>query len=280
MANSPVTRHASNVEGNPDLTVFHTVDLSDEPAALIAFLQATDELPTFRVLKSAMLEELRLAHARTVLDVGCGVGADLVEMLERMPAGSTATGLDISETMISEGRRRAGPDARISFGLGNAMDLLYDDACFDCCRAETALQHVDDPQRAIGEMARVTRPGGRVAALEFDLGTAMVDHPDRQTTRLILDSWADDATNGWMGRQLPRMFRQAGLTDLLVKPQVVLVGLTMLRTLLGRHTERLAEQKMLAPAQFSLWWSQAERQASDSAVVAGATAFLVAATKP
>jgi SAM-dependent methyltransferase len=108
---------------NPDLSVFHTVDLSDEPAALIAFLQATDELPAFRELKSAMLEELRLAHARTVLDVGCGFGADLAAMLERMPAGSTATGLDISQTMISEGRRRAGLDARISFSLGDAMDL-------------------------------------------------------------------------------------------------------------------------------------------------------------
>jgi hypothetical protein len=78
-------------------------------------------------------------------------------------------------------------------------------------------------------MARVTRPGGRVAALEFDLGSAMVDHPDRQTTRRILDSWAADTSNGWMGRQLPRMFRQAGLTDLVIKPQVVLVGRTMLR---------------------------------------------------
>lgn len=184
MTGRPITGHAGNVTAEagspgPDLSRFHTVDLTDDPGALIAFLEATDELPAFRALKSAMLDELRLPYARSVLDVGCGIGADLVEMLERMPAGSTATGLDISETMISEGRRRtASRGARISLGLGNAMALPYDDASFDCSRAETALQHVAEPPRAIAEMARVTRPGGRVAALEFDLGTAMVDHPD------------------------------------------------------------------------------------------------------
>jgi ubiquinone/menaquinone biosynthesis C-methylase UbiE len=77
----------------------------------------------------------------------------------------------------------------------------------------TVLQHLTSPWRAIQEMARVTRPGGRVAALEFDLGTSMIDHPDHATTRLILASSEDDAVQSWMGRQLPRLFRQAGLTD-------------------------------------------------------------------
>lgn len=56
-------------------------------------------------------------------------------------------------------------------------------------------------------MTRVTRPGGRVAILEFDMGTTLVDHPDRETTQVILQRLADDAVQAWIGRQLPRLFR-------------------------------------------------------------------------
>src|SRR5215469_17688654 len=111
------------------------------------------------------------------------------------------------------------------------MNMPYDDGSFDACRAETLLQHLTDPQQAVHEMTRVTRAGGRVAALEFDLGTTVVDHPDRETTQLILQRLADDAVQPWMGRQLPRLFRRAGLTDLSVTPARILANQQVLRML-------------------------------------------------
>ena len=95
--------------------------------------------------------------------------------------------------------------------VGEATDLPYPDKAFDACLADTVLQHVPDPALVVSEMARVTRPGGRVAALEFDLGTTFLDHPDSQTTQIILDTFTDAAVQGRIGRQVPRLFRLADL---------------------------------------------------------------------
>jgi ubiquinone/menaquinone biosynthesis C-methylase UbiE len=264
----------------PDLKTFHGVDQADDPAALIAFLEASDKVPSIVALKSAMLGELQLGNAKAALDVGCGPGTDVAEMLGSMPPGGTATGLDNSEIMITEARRRSAElGLSAAFTVGDALKMPYDDGTFDACRAETLLQHLTDPQQAVHEMTRVTRAGGRVAALEFDLGTTVVDHPDRETTQLILQRLADDAVQPWMGRQLPRLFRQAGLTDLSVTPAMILANQQVLRMLVARQIDRLQEESVLAPHQVRQWWSQLDQRAAESPLTTGSSAFLVAATK-
>ena len=62
------------------------------------------------------------------------------------------------------------------FDVGDAMNLPYVDGSLDACRAETLLQHLTDPQQAVHEMTRVTRPGGRAATLESGTGTVLAGH--------------------------------------------------------------------------------------------------------
>lgn len=182
--------------------------------------------------------------------------------------------------MIAEARRRtAGLGLDITFDVGDAMDLPCADGGFDACRAAPLLQHLASPKRAILEMARVTRSGGWVRALEFDLGTAMIDHPDRTTTRLLATS-QDEAMQGWMGRQLPRLFRSAGLIDVSVTASVILSDLTIARMLFRRPTDRLRAQGILTTEQVEQWWSQLSQQAAESQFVTGTMAFLATATKP
>jgi SAM-dependent methyltransferase len=202
-------------------------------------------------------------------------------MARLMPQGAKATGIDRSGTMITEARRRtAGLGLRVAFDVGDAMDLPYADASFGACRSVTVLQHLTSPERAIQEMARVTRSGGRVAALEFDLGTAMIDHPDRATTQLILTSSEDAAVQGWMGRQLPRLFGHTGLTDVSLTPSAILSDLTIAQMLFRRPADRLCQQGILTSDQVEQWWSQLSQRAAESQLVVGTTAFLVSATKP
>ena len=129
-----------------------------------------------------------------------------------------------------------------SVGSGDAANLPYEDANFGACRASTVLQHVPDPGQVIREMIRVTRPGGRVAALEFDQDSTMIDHPDRDTTRVIVQTFGDAMANGWAGRQLPRLFRQAGLTDLSVSP-VVNLGQDKAWIVMRQIVERLVKEE-------------------------------------
>src|SRR5215472_5478159 len=146
-----------------DVTRFAQVDVTGDAGSLIAFLDTANALAGLRAAKQVLLDQLRLGQARSVLDVGCGTGTDLIAIAERLPPGGRATGIDISESMIAEARRRAsGLDLNICFDCGDVANLPYRDASFGACRAATVLQHVPDASQVIREMIRVTSPGGRV----------------------------------------------------------------------------------------------------------------------
>lgn len=86
------------------------------------------------------------------------------------PSG-TAAGIDLSEGMIAEARQRAaaaGLDVDLRVAPGDA--LPFPDATFDAVRSERVLQHVADPLAVLREMVRVTKPGGRVLAVDPDRG--------------------------------------------------------------------------------------------------------------
>ncbi len=118
-----------------------------------------------------------------VLDVGCGTADLCLLMASRLGSGGRVTGVDISEEMLAVGRRKvaASPWAdRIHLRTGNALDLPFADASFDLVTSGFMLRNVADLDRALREMNRVTRPGGRVALLELS-------HP---TNRLIRGPFA------------------------------------------------------------------------------------------
>jgi SAM-dependent methyltransferase len=121
--------------------------------------------------------------------------------------------------MIREARRRAtGSGLPVEFRLGEAHRLEFADHTFDGCRAERVFTHLERPEQALAEMCRVTRPGGRIVITEPDVETCIVDSPDGALTRRILNHYCDSLLNGWMGRQLPRLFHQAGLAEIMVTP--------------------------------------------------------------
>lgn len=264
-----------------NVTCFGGVDATGDPGALIAFLDAAKAHPGYRAPKKQLLDQLRLGQAGSALDVGCGTGADVIAMAEYMPPGGKAVGIDISEAMVGEARRRAGGlGLAVSFEPGDAANLPYDDASFGACRVETVLQHVTDPSKVIGEIARVTRPGGRIAALEIDQATAWLDHPDPETARTILQTFADAMANGSIGRQLPRLFRQAGLVDLWVSPTVLLSEAGFWQGLFRGHVTRLCTDNVLTTAQADQWWHGIAQREADGDFLGGAILFAVAATRP
>jgi ubiquinone/menaquinone biosynthesis C-methylase UbiE len=99
-----------------------------------------------------------LAAGKKVLEIGCGTGL----ILERVDAfSSEAHGVDISEGMLEACKSKG-----LNVSLGSATDLPFEDASFDFCYSFKVLPHVPDIRKALLEIARVTRPGGRMV-LEF-----------------------------------------------------------------------------------------------------------------
>jgi demethylmenaquinone methyltransferase/2-methoxy-6-polyprenyl-1,4-benzoquinol methylase len=98
-----------------------------------------------------------------VLDVATGTGLVARELL-RTGRARAVTGLDQSEAMLHEGRRRTS-GARLV--LGRAEGLPFADGAFDALTVTYLMRYVDDPGETLRELARVVKPGGMVASLEF-----------------------------------------------------------------------------------------------------------------
>ena len=98
-----------------------------------------------------------------VLDVAAGPGNVAVELVRQGAASVTA--LDLSFNMLWEGARRG--HTGIAWVNGDALALPFEDATFDAVTISFGLRNVPDPEAALAEFARVTRPGGRVVVCEF-----------------------------------------------------------------------------------------------------------------
>jgi demethylmenaquinone methyltransferase/2-methoxy-6-polyprenyl-1,4-benzoquinol methylase len=121
--------------------------------------------------RRALVARVRAAPGDRVLDVATGTGL-VAEALIRS-YGCSVVGLDQSEEMLAAARAklavRPGIAARVQLVRGEAERLPFADAEFDALTFTYLLRYVDDPRRALRELARVVRPGGTIAALEFGL---------------------------------------------------------------------------------------------------------------
>jgi demethylmenaquinone methyltransferase/2-methoxy-6-polyprenyl-1,4-benzoquinol methylase len=102
---------------------------------------------------------VRPGHA--VLDVCCGTG-DLALAAER--AGGRVTGLDFSERMLDRAREKS---QTVEWVLGDATALPFPDASFDAATVGFGIRNVPDLEAGLAELARILRPGGRLACLEI-----------------------------------------------------------------------------------------------------------------
>ncbi|PZM94577.1 MAG: demethylmenaquinone methyltransferase [Actinobacteria bacterium] len=115
--------------------------------------------------RRATRQALELRPGERVLDVGAGTGVSTEELAR---GGVWAVGLDLSLGMLRAGRR-VRPDVPLL--AGDALALPFPDATFDAVTISFALRNVVDPDAALRELARVTRPGGRLVVCEFSRPT-------------------------------------------------------------------------------------------------------------
>jgi len=116
--------------------------------------------------RRALVDAIAPAAGERVLDVATGTGMVAAELLSR--ADCTVVGVDQSTEMLAAARARfAGAGARVELVEGQAEELPFADASFDALTFTYLLRYVDDPAATMRELARVVRPGGRVASLEF-----------------------------------------------------------------------------------------------------------------
>jgi SAM-dependent methyltransferase len=111
-----------------------------------------------------VFDQLPLANGERVMEVGCGPASLWRENLDRLPAGLSVVLGDLSWGMVSQARQNITDASGFRFLSVDAQSLPYPNAQFDVLIANHMLYHVPDLQRAIGELRRVLKPGGRLFA--------------------------------------------------------------------------------------------------------------------
>src|SRR6516162_10623011 len=107
-----------------DITPFSSVDRTKEPDFFKRFLDEGNKLPGIIASKPIILGGLQLTGGEKVLDAGCGLGDDTFEIAQMVGSQGRAVGIDVSETMILEARRRAvARSLPAEFEVGDAQAL-------------------------------------------------------------------------------------------------------------------------------------------------------------
>ena len=146
-----------------------------------------------------------------ILDVGCGNGAMACAVARQVSGVRAVVAVDVSEAMIAHARRLlAGRDLPVSFEIADAEHLPFPDETFDRCYATEIFVILDDPHRALMEMGRVTRPGGRICLWEADCDVRAMLGSDTALTRRLTRFVGDVEFNGDAGRQLIGWCKEQG----------------------------------------------------------------------
>lgn len=226
------------------------------------------------------------APGMTLLDVGCGTGDDAIALAQRLGRDGRVVGLDRSQALVDEARRRVqADDLSISFEVGDIHQLPFEDNQFDGCRVDRVFMHLDNPQKALAEALRVTRPGGRVLVREPDWETLIVDGCERDLSRRILNHHFDNAIrHSNIGRQLYGLFHQVGLERVAVADISTLI-LTDLATgdRLYGFTDAATRAKATWPelnADIDAWLNQLQQADREGTFFSAVTGFTVVGCKP
>jgi len=183
------------------------VDASARPSRFVTGLDRLRNEPFFAEQKARLLAAMELRGGERVVDVGCGTGEDTAE-LARM--GCRAVGIERSETMLVEARRRH-PDLRVI--AGDAHRLPFRDSTLDRVRADRVVQHLARGLDALRDWQRVLRPGGALVIFEPDLATARIEGVDREAAEAVVDWRAGTRPGGATVHALGDVLRGAGFGD-------------------------------------------------------------------
>lgn len=273
------------MHGSEPFRSFSQVDQARDPLALANVLRHASGRAWFRALQQHMFALLQVQPGNAVLDIGCGIGQDVLALARLVGPAGRAVGVDSSVMMIEQARAAAAvesPELPVEFLVADALALPFADATFDRCHCERVLQHVADQQRALVEMRRALRPGGRIVLMDADWETVIIDSPDRDMTRAIVRHHADHGVaNPWAGRQLRRLAASAGFVDIVAEPMTSAITDFEDATALTRPlAESAVTAGVITQQQADHWLDQLAEAGREGVFWLTGISFVVSARRP
>lgn len=266
---------------DPGTTRGYTDPAAVDPKFIIDRLLRLETLPGFEARYQMKDELLALQPGENVLDVGCGIGRDLLRMAPLVGSSGSVVGLDISAALVEHAHQRiveAGyAHSRVVHSAGGP--LPFPDAAFDAVHTNLVLMFADDLERTLAEMVRVTRPGGRIVCCEMDYGGRFLDLEDMSLVEKVY-ARGGYPTNPYVGRQLFRRFRRLGLVDVEVRGYLRTGTEPAAWGELGADLQRAVSEGAVSAEEAERFESQFRARAEAGEFLNASASFIVRGTKP
>jgi len=238
-----------------------------------------------RRLKARSHDLLLPRHGVQLLDLGCGTGDDVRALATRVGVSGRVVGVDASEVMIKEARRRwrsEDSDLPIEFLVAKGHSTGLSSNSFDGCRAERLLVHLENPVSTLSEMVRLVKTGAPIVILDSDWETLVIDSQDRVVTRKLIHFFCDIGKSRWIGRQLRGLLVAAGLRDTSVSAETMTItDLTLADRIfkLRETTEQATAFGVLTTIEAHRWLGELQQSDELGRFFAALTVFCVCGFK-
>jgi SAM-dependent methyltransferase len=191
----------------------------------VATLEDRARAPSYQAMFRTLIDQIAPTTGEPILDVGCGSGALDRALARRLGAGTPITAMDLNQGLLSEAIDLAQSDGlgeRIRFIRGSAEALPFSDASFGSAFSITVLEECD-AAKAIREMMRVVKPGGRVGVVVRAIDMPQWwSFPVPARLRSIAETPPQSVGKGGVAdARLYAMMQDAGLEDLVPFPSLV-----------------------------------------------------------
>ncbi len=161
-------------------------------------------------------DALAVSPGERILDIGCGPGFYVRELLDEIGEKGSVVAVDASPDMLTLARRRCDGHDNVDFREGNAVALPVDDGDFDAALCVQVMEYVPDPSVALAEIHRALRPGGRALIWDVDWATVWWHSEDPGRMRRVMAAWDEHLAHPSLPRRLGAHLRAAGFVDVAV----------------------------------------------------------------
>ncbi len=261
-------------------TGFKNVDNS-QTEFLKKFLEDVSKMPDILESFKLQLKWMDIQEGNRVLDIGCGIGVQAVEMAKQVGATGKVTGTDLSAVMVEIAKNSFGDSGLpLEFLVADALHQPFPDETFDSVRTERVLMYIKDTDAAFTEFKRLLKPKGRLVIFDVDWDALVIAHANKPLTRKIVRYVSDSFPNGRIGGDLFHYFKKYDFKNIKVKPVSYtgpFFGLT--KRVCEGVLQTGISNNVFTQSEVSDWWEALENDSKAGKFFASYAGFIVAGTK-
>lgn len=173
-------------------------------------MEATYLTPDLVYQRARVLDLLAPVPGEQIVDVGVGPGLLAYDLARLVGESGRVLGLDISPDMLAMARRRLEPLPQVELAQGEATALPAADGAFDAAVSTQVYEYVADMPKALAEVHRILRPGGRALILDSDWRSVVWASSDQARMDRVLACWDDHLADPHLPGRLGPMLKRAG----------------------------------------------------------------------